>query len=124
MAANPEDFLPLKPVELQILVSLRARDLHGYGIVQDAETRGEGRAVPGLVTLYRALQRMEERGLVARVGTVGEEEAAVGDAGDDRRRTYRITGLGARVLRAEALRLGPLVRSALEAGAAPAGEDG
>ena len=101
---DPTEYLPLRPVELEVLVALRRQSLHGYGIVQEAER--EGRAAPGLVTLYRALERMEERGLVERAG---DEE------GEERRRTYRITPLGRRVLRAEALRLGPLVEAALEA---------
>lgn len=103
MTAQPEAFLPLRPVELQILVALHRRDLHGYGILQESE----GGAVPGLVTLYRALERMEDRGLLTRVGGDARSE-------DDRRRTYRITGLGRRVLRAEAVRLRRLVHVALE----------
>lgn len=116
MSVEPDDFLPLRPVELQILVSLRVRDLHGYAILQEAEARGEGSAVPGLVTLYRALQRMERRGLVERA----EDDDVPGSADADRRRTYRITALGRRVLRAEALRLDLLVRTALE-GDGPSG---
>ena len=111
MTAEPGGVLPLRPVEMQILVSLVTEDLHGYGIVQAVEARGEDRAVPGLVTLYRALERMSERGLVERVGHDSEHA----DASDHRRRTFRITALGRRVLHAEATRLSTLVRVALEA---------
>lgn len=110
MVAEPDEFLPLRPVELEILVALRGRSLHGYGILQDAEQ--EGRAVPGLVTLYRALKRMEDRGLIERTAATGSV-----DEEDERRRSYGITPLGMRVLRAEGLRLTPLVRAALEASA-------
>jgi DNA-binding PadR family transcriptional regulator len=110
VTAEPDDFLPLRPVEFQVLVILRDRDLHGYGILQEAGARGEGSAVPGLVTLYRALQRMEQKGLIQPVADGPPSSCAAGD----RRRTYRMTPLGKRVLRAEAVRLGQLVRAALE----------
>lgn len=110
MSAKAEDFLPLRPVELQVLASLRSGNRHGYGILQEIEARGEGGGAPGLVTLYRALKRMEKAGLVERAAA-----AALDDPDDDRRRRYRITALGKRVLRAEALRLSPLVREALRA---------
>ena len=122
MTPEPEEFLPLRPVEFQILVSLATEDLHGYGIVQAAQARGEGTAVPGLVTLYRALDRMEARGLVGRAASVVGADHR--DTSDDRRRVFRIAPLGTRVLRAEALRLGMLVRSALGAAGATVEEDG
>jgi DNA-binding PadR family transcriptional regulator len=112
MDRDPEAFLPLRPVELQILVSLRGTERHGYGIVQAMEARGEP-GVPGLVTLYRALQRMEARGLLERA----EGEGPGVDADDDRRRTYRLTRLGSEVLTAEAVRLRALVRDALDGAA-------
>lgn len=112
MSKDPEKLLPLRPVELQILVSLRGGALHGYGILQEIESRGEGRATPGLVTLYRALKRMEGEGLIERSDTGLQPDEPT----DDRRRRYRITPLGQAVLRAEALRLSPLVRAALEGG--------
>ncbi len=121
MIPEPEEFLPLRPVEFQILVSLATEDLHGYGIVQAAKSRGEGTAVPGLVTLYRALDRMEGRGLVGRVASVVGADHL--DTFDDRRRVFRITPLGTRVLRSEALRLSMLVRSALEVAGATGEED-
>ncbi len=102
-------FLPLRPVEFQILVSLTRGERHGYGIIQDAEGRGEGSPVPGLATLYRALQRLERAGLIERSGYSRQAE------GDDRRRLFRLTDLGLHVTRAEASRLASLIRVAAEA---------
>ncbi len=57
-----ETLLPLRPVEFHILLSLAGGERHGYGIMQDAKERGE--AVPDVGTLYRALARMVDQGLI------------------------------------------------------------
>jgi DNA-binding PadR family transcriptional regulator len=97
---------PLRRVEFHILLSLAAGERHGYGILKDIEARGET-PVPDVGTLYRALARMVESRLI--------EEAArrpAPDTGDERRNYYRITSAGLRVARAEAQRLGALMRAA------------
>lgn len=101
-----ETHLPLRPVEFQILVSLGREPRHGYGILQETRGRGAGAAVPGLATLYRALRRLEERGLV--------EEAPAPEARqeDERRQVYGLTPLGRRVAAAEVRRLELLVSEA------------
>jgi DNA-binding PadR family transcriptional regulator len=106
----PERFLPLRPVEFHILLSLAAGERHGYGIIQDAERRGET-AVPDVGTLYRALARMVEQGLIE-----PSARRRAPDAGDERRNYYRIRPLGLRVARAEARRLAALMRAALAGG--------
>ncbi len=106
---HPSDVLPLRPVEFQVLLSLSRGPRHGYGIIQDAETRGEGTAVPGLATLYRALTRMEKDGWIERVDSVE------GTAEDERRRPFRLTAFGGAVAKAEADRLSLLVDAAREA---------
>src|SRR4029450_2054309 len=53
----------LRPVEFHILISLAAGERHGYGIIRDIEARGDD-AVPDVGTMYRALARMVESGLV------------------------------------------------------------
>ena len=74
---------------LLILVSLSEGPKHGYAIMTDVEA-GTGRPLgPG--TLYAALARLEERGFIEALEPV------------DRRRPYRLTGLGSTVL-AEQLR--------------------
>jgi DNA-binding PadR family transcriptional regulator len=69
---------------LLILVSLSEGPKHGYAMMADIEA-GTGRPMgPG--TLYAALARLEERGLIEPLALV------------DRRRPYRLSGLGAMVL--------------------------
>ncbi|MGH9627071.1 MAG: PadR family transcriptional regulator, partial [Bryobacteraceae bacterium] len=55
--------LPLRRVEFHILLSLAAGERHGYGIIRDIETRGET-SVPDVGTMYRALSRMVDSGLI------------------------------------------------------------
>ncbi len=98
--------LARRPVEFHILLSLAAGERHGYGIIQDIEARGET-AVPDVGTMYRALARMLENGLI--------EQAArrpAPDADDERRNYYRITEAGRRAARAEARRLEALTSAA------------
>ncbi|MDF1504590.1 PadR family transcriptional regulator [Roseisolibacter sp. H3M3-2] len=105
-----ERFLPLRPVEFDVLLSLAAGERHGYGIIQDAEARGVT-AVPDVGTLYRALRRMQDQGLI---GASARREAP--EAGEERRHYYRITALGLQVARAEARRLAALMRAAAASG--------
>jgi DNA-binding PadR family transcriptional regulator len=100
---KPDQFLPLRPVEFQVLVSLSQGDRHGYAILQEIEERGEGRAVPGLATLYRAIVRLEKEALIVR------SENGATSIEDERRRVYSISPLGKAVVAAEARRLAPLV---------------
>jgi DNA-binding PadR family transcriptional regulator len=99
-----ETLLPLRPVEFQILLSLANGERHGYGMMQDAQQRGE--AVPDVGTLYRALARMLDQGLIALAGS-GRDP----DADDERRNYYRITDF-VRVAKAEARRLEALTKAA------------
>ena len=84
---------------LLILVSLGAGPKHGYAIMADVEEVGGARLGPG--TLYAALARLEARGLIESLPA------------DDRRRPYRITGLGIRTLRSRLESLDELVRTGL-----------
>ena len=101
-----ERFLPLRPVEFTIFLSLAAGERHGYGIIQDAEARGDT-SVPDVGTLYRALRRMQDQGLI---DTASRRPAS--DTDDERRNYYRVTSLGLRVARAEARRMAALTRAA------------
>jgi DNA-binding PadR family transcriptional regulator len=100
-----ETLQPIRPIEFQILLSLAAGQRHGYGVIQDARERGD--APPDVGTLYRALARMVDNGLIT--ASAPRRDA---DAGDERRNYYRITDLGMRVARAEARRLESLTRAA------------
>jgi DNA-binding PadR family transcriptional regulator len=107
--------LPLRGVEFHILLSLAGGERHGYGILQDIEGRGES-TIPDVGTMYRALARMVEVGLIE-----ASARRAAPESGDERRNYYRITSLGMRVARAEARRLGALVQAARLGGLLPKG---
>lgn len=108
MAPDPAPHLPLKPVDLHLLLALSQEELHGYGLVQaiEASTDGLIRLDPG--NLYRVIKRLLAEGLVAQ--SEGRRRAR-DDRDDDRRRYYRLTALGRRVLAAELQRLATVVRS-------------
>ena len=109
--------LPLRRVEFHILLSLAAGERHGYGIIQDIQARGEI-GVPDVGTMYRALARMAELGLIEAAGS-----RPAPDREDERRNYYRITGSGMRVARAEARRLEALTHAARLGGLLPKGVD-
>lgn len=106
-AATPETHLPLPPATFQILLALADRERHGYAIMQEVEERTDGAVRLGAGTLYGALKRLLESGLVEEGG-----ERSDAELGDERRRYYRLTKVGLQVARAEARRLDTLVRAA------------
>ena len=99
-------YIPLKTNWFHILLSLAAGEQHGYGIMQDVleQTTGKLRLWPA--TLYGAIKRLIEAGLIEEsdVRPAPEED-------DARRRYYRLTSLGKLVLDAECERLQELVRT-------------
>ncbi|HSR67125.1 MAG TPA: PadR family transcriptional regulator [Acidobacteriota bacterium] len=100
-----QDWLPLNPQVLAILMVLMEQDRHGYGIMQDAAalSGAQVRMQPG--ALYRHLKKMLEGGLVCEL-----ERRKVDPESDERRRYYRITTLGREVAAAEAERMARWVR--------------
>jgi DNA-binding PadR family transcriptional regulator len=115
-AAEVAALLPLPPANFHILVALADDELHGYAILQDVASRTGGAVQLGAGTLYRAIHRMLEGGLV-----VESSERPDPALDDERRRYYRITPLGAAVVRAEAARLAALVGLARAKGLVPQG---
>lgn len=112
----PEDFLPLKPDAFYVLLVLLHGERHGYAIMREAAERSEGRIELQAGALYRLLHRMLSEGLVAE-----SQRRPADDAGDERRRYYRVTALGRRTISAEAERMATLATAAR---AALAGERG
>ncbi|HWB97832.1 MAG TPA: PadR family transcriptional regulator [Bryobacteraceae bacterium] len=101
----PESFLPLKPHWFHVLLSLADQEQHGYGIMQEVLERTGGKVRLWPATLYGTLKRLIEQDLIEESDT---RPAAEMD--DARRRYYRLTSLGRRVLAAESQRLEDLVR--------------
>jgi len=101
---RPADFLPLTPAVLHILLALADGDQHGYAIAQGVEALTDGTVRMGPGTLYGSIGRMVANGLIE------ESSRGRGRAADDeRRRFYRLTTLGRRVLETEADRLARVV---------------
>ena len=116
-SGDPGDLLPLTPVALNVLLALADEERHGYGIMLEVRERTGGRVRLGPGTLYGAIKRLKEGGVIDESG----ERPGPGEASDDeRRRYYRLTGFGAEVLAAEIERLDGLVRAARRKGAFPA----
>jgi DNA-binding PadR family transcriptional regulator len=106
---DPASFLPLTPVAFEILLALAEADRHGYDIMLEIERRTAGRVSLNPGTLYRALDRLVEQGLLA--SSFQAIEPARAGAGD-RRRLFAISELGEAVAAAEAARLDDQVRAA------------
>jgi|RhiMetdeSRZDD1v2_1073273.scaffolds.fasta_scaffold02893_14 DNA-binding PadR family transcriptional regulator len=108
--SEPEDlsqFLPLTPTVFDILLALWECERHGYGIMREVRRESEGRVILRPGTLYRALSRLEDMGFLEE-----SEMRPDPELDDERRRYYRLTGLGKRVLKAEAQRLAHQVHAA------------
>ena len=108
---DPESFLPLTPAVFHVLLALVDGERHGYAIMQSVTETTEGRVSMGPGTLYGTLKRLLESELI-------EESDHRPDPGldDDRRRYYRLSGLGQRVVGAESRRYAAMVRVARSKG--------
>jgi len=105
MSEDLSPFLPLSPATLHILLSLAGSERHGYGIMQEVARQSDGQYKLGPGTLYDNLQKMMRSGMV--------EGAPSPSADDDpRRRYYRLTSFGRRLLSMEIVRLENVVREA------------
>jgi DNA-binding PadR family transcriptional regulator len=100
---GPHDHLPLSETKRHILLTLLEGVGHGYGIRHRTEERTEGRVVLAAGSLYHALPRLVEDGLVVEVEEPPEE---LEERATSRWRFYEITPLGRQVVQAEAERLG------------------
>ena len=118
---DPEGQLPLTPVVLNILLALADEERHGYGIGVEVRERTGGKMRLGPGTLYGSLKRMVDGGLVEESEGPDEEEPDDGRGGYDagRRRYYRLTGFGERVLAADLVRLQRVVSTAQQKGLFP-----
>jgi DNA-binding PadR family transcriptional regulator len=109
-----DSFLPLPTAVFHILVALADRDRHGYSIMQDVAARTDGRVRLSAGTLYSAVRRMLEQGLIAEL-----RDSPDPASDDERRRYYRLTQLGRDVAVADARRLNDLLGQARATGLIP-----
>lgn len=99
-------FLPLKTQWFHIMLSLAGGEQHGYGIMQEVLQRTTGKVRLWPATLYGTIKRLIEADLIEE-----SDERPAPELDDARRRYYRLTALGSRVLDAECERLQELVRA-------------
>lgn len=110
-AMDVNAFLPLTEPAFFILLSLAPGPQHGYAIMKETEALSGGRVSMNTSTLYGAIKRLLEQGLIARA-----PEASGMENGRERK-AYRLTGVGRRVLQAETVRLQALLTAARQTGA-------
>ena len=99
-----DKLLPLTPAVFHILLALADQERHGYGIMQEVTAMTQGRMRMGPGTLYGSIKRMIKANLIAE-----SDERPDPELDDERRRYYRLTDLGRRVLVVEARRLSSLI---------------
>jgi DNA-binding PadR family transcriptional regulator len=104
---DPESHLPLSPAVFHILLALADEERHGYGIMQEVKIRTDGKIHLAPGTIYGAIKRLLERKLIEET-----DERTDPDLNDERRRYYKLTHFGQRVLSAEAARLARMVQQA------------
>ena len=97
-------FVPLPPAPLHIVLALNRGERHGYALMSDVQDLSDGLIKMGPGTLYGSIKKLRAQGLIE------ETEGRVDPELDDqRRRYYRLTGLGQAVCDAEIQRLATLV---------------
>ena len=97
---NPENLLPMTPAVFNILLALADGEKHGYAIMLEVEENTQGAVKMGPGTLYGSIKRMLASGLIEET-----DERPDPAMDDERRRYYRLSGLGQRALHLEAERL-------------------
>jgi PadR family transcriptional regulator, regulatory protein PadR len=93
---KPGTLIALETEILSMALSMRqagAPDFHGFGLAQAMREQRGARSLTAHGTLYKALGRLEQLGLLASRWETAEEA----EPGRPRRRLYELTGEGARV---------------------------
>ncbi len=104
LTSEVNELLPLTPTVFHILLALADQERHGYGIMQEVTVMTQNQARMGPGTLYGSIKRMLKANLIEE-----SDERPDPELDDERRRYYRLTVLGRRVLAAEAQRLSTLI---------------
>ena len=106
-ADDIDALLPLPTAVFHILVALADRDRHGYSIMQDVGARTDGKVRLSAGTLYAAIARMLEQGVIEELRESPDRTSV-----DERRRYYRLTRFGREVAVAEGRRLSAMLSHA------------
>ncbi len=108
-ARDPLTMLPLTHLAYHILLALADDARHGYGIIKEVLERTDGEMELETGTLYAGIKRLRDEGLLE---VVPRAERPADE--DSRRRNYRLTAFGKKVLSAESQRLARLLDVAAE----------
>lgn len=111
VSRDPAKQIPLTPAVFHILLALADRELHGYAIIKQVAADTQDRMQMGPGTLYGSIKRMLEARLIEE-----SDERPDPLLDDQRRRYYRLTGFGRKVLAAETERLANALRVATSKG--------
>jgi DNA-binding PadR family transcriptional regulator len=103
--ASAEKLPPLTRAQMHILLALAAGERHGYAIMREVETETGGQMKLGPGTLYGAIKT-----LLGAKFIVETEPRVDQEMDDERRRYYKLSDLGRRVLTAEMRRLADMVK--------------
>lgn len=95
---------PLTPATFHILLALAGGERHGYAIMREVAEQTDEAIRLGPGTLYGALNRLVDQGLIEELDERGE--------GDERRRYYKLTRAGRALAAAESKRLATAVQHA------------
>jgi len=104
---TPENHSPMTPAVYNILLALADGEKHGYAIMLEVEENTQGTVKMGPGTLYGSIKRMLAGGLIEEC-----DERPDPELDDERRRYYKLSGMGERALRIESERLERQVRVA------------
>jgi DNA-binding PadR family transcriptional regulator len=102
-----QNLLPLTEATFYILLSLSTGRKHGYAILKDVSVLSNATLKLSTSTLYGALGRMQDQGLIERVENGSDSASGPGLP----RKAYQLTDLGRRMLEAEMARLRRLVQA-------------
>jgi DNA-binding PadR family transcriptional regulator len=94
-----QEMPPLSPAVFHVLLALANGERHGYAVMQEVDETTKGQIKMGPGTLYGTLKRLLESRMIEE-----SDERPDPEMDDERRRYYRLTALGERAVRAEALR--------------------
>ena len=111
LSSNPEDLLPLTPAVFHILLALADAERHGYATMEHVAETTDGQIKMGPGTLYGTIKRLLGSKLIEE-----SDERPDPKMDDERRRYYRLTRQGQRVMEAEARRYAKLVKLARAGG--------
>jgi len=103
---NVQTLIPLRPVDLQILLVLANANLHGYGVMKAVREESSGRVALEVGSLYRVINRLLDSDLIEQVAP------AAGSDDPRRKHDYAITELGRAAVRAESERLAQVLATA------------